>query len=115
MPLKLTPPHAGIPRILKQSDGLSQQALSEKLGKFPSRLVAVLDELERRGIVKPRDSPSDRRSYAVVLTKAGRGALENLKKYVAKTRSPGDSITTARPGRARSSRSLASAGFLPSF
>jgi len=43
------------------------------------------------------------------------GALDNLKKFVAKDEAPGHSIMTARPGRARSSRSLASAGFRPSF
>src|SRR5579864_9661309 len=46
-PLQLTPPHAGILRVIKEADGLSQQALGEKLGMFPSRLVQVLDELER--------------------------------------------------------------------
>jgi hypothetical protein len=43
------------------------------------------------------------------------GALDNLKKFVAKDETAGHSIMTARPGRARSSRSLASAGILPSF
>jgi DNA-binding MarR family transcriptional regulator len=77
-PLKLTPPHAGILRAIKQADGLSQQALGEKLGIFPSRLVAVLDELEQRGLVERRDSPADRRSYALHLTKAGRESLEQI-------------------------------------
>ena len=61
-PLGLKPPHAGILRVIEQADGLSQQALGEKLGMFPSRLVAVLDELEERGLVERRDSPTDRRS-----------------------------------------------------
>ena len=47
-PLKLAPPHAGILRIINQSDGLTQQALGERLGVFPSRLVSLLDELEER-------------------------------------------------------------------
>src|SRR5437763_8702685 len=61
-PLNLTPPHAGILRVIQQADGLSQQALGEKLGMFPSRLVVVLDELEQRGLVERRDNPADRRS-----------------------------------------------------
>ena len=77
-PLELKPAHAGILRVIKQADGLSQQALGEKLGMFPSRLVAVLDELERRGLVERRDSPTDRRSYALYLTEAGREALEQI-------------------------------------
>jgi DNA-binding MarR family transcriptional regulator len=77
-PLGLKPAHAGILRVTQQADGLSQQALGDKLGVFPSRLVAMLDELERRGLVERRDSPTDRRSYALYLTKAGRQALEQI-------------------------------------
>jgi DNA-binding MarR family transcriptional regulator len=77
-PLGLKAAHAGILRCIKQADGLSQQALGERLGMFPSRLVAVLDELEGLGLVERRDSPTDRRSYALYLTDAGREALERI-------------------------------------
>jgi DNA-binding MarR family transcriptional regulator len=77
-PLNLTPPHAGILRVIGQADGLSQQALGGKLGMFPSRLVVVLDELEKRGLVERRDNPTDRRSYALHLTDAGRESLEQI-------------------------------------
>lgn len=77
-PLKLTPPHAGILRVVREVNGLSQQALGEKLGMFPSRLVQVLDELEQCGLVERRDNPADRRSYALHLTEAGREALEQI-------------------------------------
>jgi DNA-binding MarR family transcriptional regulator len=77
-PLGLALPHVGILVNIARADGLSQQALSEKLGMFPSRLVGVLDELEQRGLVERRDSPIDRRSYALYLTAAGRAALEQI-------------------------------------
>ena len=77
-PLGLAPAHAGILRVIAQADSLSQQALGEKLGVFPSRLVALLDELEQRGLVERRNNPADRRSYALHLTKAGREALEQI-------------------------------------
>jgi DNA-binding MarR family transcriptional regulator len=76
--LNLTPPHAGILRVIAQTDGLSQQALGERLGMFPSRLVAVLDELEERGLIERRDSPTDRRTYALYLTKAGSDVLGQI-------------------------------------
>lgn len=82
VPLKLTPPHAGILRAVKMSDGLSQQALGEKLGMFPSRLVQLIDELQQRGLVERRDNPADRRSYALHLTDAGREALEQIGRIV---------------------------------
>jgi DNA-binding MarR family transcriptional regulator len=70
-PLNLTSPYAGILRVIRDADGLSQQALGEKLGMFPSRLVVLLDELEQRGLIERRDNPADRRSYALHLTRAG--------------------------------------------
>src|SRR3954453_4845677 len=78
VPLGLKPPHVGILTILGGADGLSQQALGGRLGVFPSRLVGLLDELERLGLVERRDSPTDRRSYALHLTGAGRAALERV-------------------------------------
>jgi DNA-binding MarR family transcriptional regulator len=77
-PMDVTPPHVGILTVIERFDGLSQQALGEKLGVFPSRLVGLLDELEERGLVERRDSPTDRRSYALYLTKAGRAGLEEI-------------------------------------
>jgi DNA-binding MarR family transcriptional regulator len=49
-------------------DGLSQQAIGEKLGMFASRLVGLIDELEKLDLVERRNSPSDRRTYALFLT-----------------------------------------------
>lgn len=77
-PIGLKPAHAGLLRVLEHADGLSQQALGEKLGIFPSRLVGVLDELELSGLVERRDNLTDRRSYALYLTEAGRQALEQI-------------------------------------
>jgi DNA-binding MarR family transcriptional regulator len=77
-PLGLKPPHVGILLVINHADGLSQQALGEKLGVFPSRLVALLDDLEGRSLVERRDSPVDRRSYALYLTEAGRRTLAEI-------------------------------------
>lgn len=73
--LELTPPHAGILRAVGAQAGLSQQALGATLAILPSRLVALVDELEERGLVERRDSPDDRRVYALHVTEAGREAL----------------------------------------
>jgi DNA-binding MarR family transcriptional regulator len=77
-PLGIKPAHVGILRVIRQTDGLSQQAIGERLRMFPSRLVLVLDELERRGLVERRNSPADRRSYALWLTARGREVLEQI-------------------------------------
>ncbi|WP_437751933.1 MarR family winged helix-turn-helix transcriptional regulator [Sorangium sp. So ce1389] len=77
-PLKLLPPHAGILRAIGQSNGISQAALSERLGMFPSRLVVLLDALEERGLLERRSSPEDRRSYALHLTRAGQEMVQRI-------------------------------------
>ena len=77
-PLGLSPPHAGIFRVLSANPGLSQQALGAILGILPSRLVILVDELEKRGFVERRDTPDDRRSYALHLTGNGNGMLDNI-------------------------------------
>jgi len=73
--LKLAPAHAGILRILDWTPAITQQALSATLGMVPSRLVALLDELEVRGLTERRENPGDRRSYALHLTEKGRSTL----------------------------------------
>jgi DNA-binding MarR family transcriptional regulator len=75
-PLGLSRPHVGILNVVGAGGGLSQQALGERLGILPSRLVLLVDELEERGLIERRDSPEDRRSYALHLTEKGRETLE---------------------------------------
>lgn len=70
-PLGLKPYHAGILGTLQSHPGLTQQALSDLLGIFPSRLVALLDELTKLKLIERRASPHDRRTYALHLTKTG--------------------------------------------
>jgi len=73
-PLGLKPYHAGILSVLGNNAGLTQQALADLLGMFPSRLVALLDEMGKLKLIERRESPSDRRTYALHLTKAGHDA-----------------------------------------
>ena len=76
--LDLTPSQAGILRAIDASEGLSQQALCHVLRVVPSRLVALVDDLEGRGLVERRDNPEDRRIYALYLTDKGREALKTI-------------------------------------
>ena len=70
-PLKLTPAQVGILYIIGKEGGLSQHALADLLGMFPSRLVLVLDEMERTGLIERRANATDRRLYALHLTARG--------------------------------------------
>lgn len=59
----LTPAHAGVLRMVGQQAGLSQRAIAAALGMAPSRVVALVDELEAQGLVERRRSPTDRRNH----------------------------------------------------
>ena len=76
--LDLTPADAGILRLLRAEAGLSQQELAARLRIHPSRLVAILDNLEKREFVERRANPDDRRLYSLHLTKGGEETLEEI-------------------------------------
>jgi DNA-binding MarR family transcriptional regulator len=76
--LELVPAHAGMLRTIAGNSGISQQALATMLGMVPSRLVALLDELEQRALVERRDQPGDRRTYALFLTEKGGRMMADL-------------------------------------
>jgi DNA-binding MarR family transcriptional regulator len=66
--LGLTPAQVGVLRVVAQQPGLSQQALATELGVVPSKVVALVDALERRGVLERRRDPADRRLYALHLS-----------------------------------------------
>jgi DNA-binding MarR family transcriptional regulator len=74
-PLHFLPADAGILRLLDRVPGISQQDLARRLNMHASRLVAVIDALEERGLVARQTSEHDRRTYSLQLTGAGRDAL----------------------------------------
>ena len=76
--LDFTRPQAGLLRLISREPGQSQQAVARRLGTPPSRLVALVDGLEQRGLIERRRNPGDRRNYALYLTDAGEGAMADL-------------------------------------
>lgn len=76
--LKLAPRHAGILRILNSTPAITQHALATTLEMVPSQLVAILDELEARGLIERRENPNDRRRYALHISENGRSTLEAI-------------------------------------
>ena len=75
-PLGLTPAHVGSLRLLAASAGVSQQEVAERLGMFPSRFVALVDELEERNLVRRLEDPRDRRAYRLEITPQAKELLQ---------------------------------------
>ena len=75
-PLGIRPREFLLLRFVAASAGQSQQALADRLGVPPSRMVALVDELEERGLVERRPDPDDRRVRGLHLTGQGQRTLE---------------------------------------
>jgi DNA-binding MarR family transcriptional regulator len=71
-PLGLEQRHAGMLIRLAAHEGQSQQALAERIGVNATRMVFLVDELEKLGLIERRRNPADRRSHALYLTGQGR-------------------------------------------
>jgi DNA-binding MarR family transcriptional regulator len=74
----VTPPQAGLLRVVAAEPGRTQQAVSIQLGLLPSRLVLLVDELEGRGLIERRRDPKDRRNSALYVTDAGQATLQDI-------------------------------------
>jgi DNA-binding MarR family transcriptional regulator len=79
----ITPGQFGVLTLIGANTGLTQSALAKAVGIERSTMVAVLDGLERRGLIERRPSPNDRRSHALVLSSTGTTLLAELRKLVA--------------------------------
>jgi DNA-binding MarR family transcriptional regulator len=75
-PLDLEPRDFALLRAVRAAEGLSQQALAERMRILPSRMVAFIDALEARGLLERRHSREDRRTRALHLTDEGRDLLD---------------------------------------
>ena len=74
----------GVITLIAANPGLTQSALARAVGIKHSTMVAVIDALEGRRLVKRRPSVIDRRSYALVLSSQGIKMFELLKLMVLK-------------------------------
>jgi DNA-binding MarR family transcriptional regulator len=78
--LGIRPPHFGIVVLLGEAGRLAQSELAETLSIDPGRLVGLLDELERAGLVLREADPDDRRRHAVSLTAEGQTRMREARR-----------------------------------
>ncbi|MDQ3102221.1 MAG: MarR family transcriptional regulator [Actinomycetota bacterium] len=74
--LGLSALHFGALSAIEAAGPMSQGALGELIGKDRTTMVAIVDELEARGLVDRGRNPADRRAYALEVTAAGTEWLE---------------------------------------
>ena len=79
-PLELEPGEFALMRAVSASDGEPQNALAERLHISPSWMVAIVDQLERRGLLERRPHARDRRVRNLHLTAAGKKLLKQAER-----------------------------------
>lgn len=72
-PLGLNVRQFGLLSVLATEGPRSQQALGEWVRLDRTTIVALVDSLEERGLVRRERNPEDRRAYLLKLTPEGRG------------------------------------------
>jgi MarR family transcriptional regulator, organic hydroperoxide resistance regulator len=69
--------------ILIQYRGkITFKELAEALGMTRANITGIADRLIQNGLVTRRQNPSDRRFQYLMLTKKGRGILDNIKQMI---------------------------------
>ena len=80
-PLELEPGEFALLRAVDASEGESQNALAERLHISASWMVAIVDDLEQRGLLERRPHERDRRVRNLQLTAAGTRLLRKAEQH----------------------------------
>jgi DNA-binding MarR family transcriptional regulator len=79
-PFGVRPRHVAALIELRDHGELTQQSLCARLHIDPTNLVAILNELEQRGLATRRRDPEDRRRHIVEVSKKGLAMIEKASK-----------------------------------
>jgi DNA-binding MarR family transcriptional regulator len=82
-PLGLEPRQFGVLSRVAANEGKTQQAIAKLIGLNATRMVFLVDELERMELAERRRNPTDRRSHALYLTDKGRQLLSEAQQVAA--------------------------------
>ena len=72
----------GVLTLVDAEGPASQQRLAGRIGVDRTTMVALIDALEEKRLVRRRRDPSDRRAYLLEATSAGRKTLRDARKAV---------------------------------
>jgi DNA-binding MarR family transcriptional regulator len=75
-PLRITGRELAVLVAIDDRVPLSQQEAARRLGVDRTTMVALIDDLEGKGLVRRQQDPADRRRNAVALTGSGRDTLD---------------------------------------
>jgi DNA-binding MarR family transcriptional regulator len=77
-PFDIRPSQFAVLMLIKSNPGLSQSTVCTALGIQKTNFVALLDKLEGRGLTERRKLGSDRRTFALHLTRDGEAFVARM-------------------------------------
>lgn len=83
-PLSLEPAEFALLRSVWAREGESQNALAERMHISPSWMVAIVDQLEGRGLLERQPHARDRRVRTLHLTAAGKKLMRQAEREAAR-------------------------------
>lgn len=84
-PMGMTGRHGGVLAILGEKGNISQSEIGSCTYIDRTTVVAVIDDLEKLGLVERKEHPTDRRSHAIYLTEKGKEFLPKIDKQAMET------------------------------
>jgi DNA-binding MarR family transcriptional regulator len=78
-PLGFHPREYGVMHVVGARPGITQEELAAQSNVDRTSIVALLDQLEERGVAERRVHPKDRRKRCIFLTEEGARTLEKLR------------------------------------
>lgn len=65
-------------QTLTEEDGITQAELSRRTEKDPTNVTRILDQLERKELIRREANKGDRRSFLIHVTESGRSLSQEL-------------------------------------
>src|SRR5687768_10551343 len=75
--------HVGVMSLIARNPGVTPSALAAALTIDAAQVTSIIKELQLRGFISQRKSPTDSRSRSLRLTAAGKRQYERLKIIIA--------------------------------
>ena len=79
-PYEITGRHVGVMATIHEKGSVPQNEIGLCMRVDRTSMVDLIDDLEKKGLVERKDSPSDRRAYALALTAKGKEILPKVLK-----------------------------------
>lgn len=74
--------------VSEEAAGVTQRRLAGLVGLDPSQIVALVDDLEDRGLVKRGPDPADRRNKLITATGEGRRLRDEARRRIGEAQAP---------------------------